>query len=410
MVFTWLEGLRKRIRLSAARRGGRLRAGRGRLGLEGLEDRTALSSFTWNVDADGSWTNPNNWMPTGFPNAVGASAFFGSVITADRTVTIRNPGVTVGSIQIDDNNRYLIARDGGTLTLENNSNAVIMVTVANGNGHQEIAVPIILKDTLDVTVAPTGQLTISGNISEMGGSFGLNKFGLGTLNLTGTNTYTGLTDVKEGNLTVTGSLTSDVTVRAGALPADAGAILQGTGQVQDVFVEGDPSLSSLAASSSFATLQQVSSRRGGTIIIGLSPGILHTHDVTMQAGAALEVELNGSVAGTGYDQLDVMGTVDLGDADLLVTLGFTPALGTRFTIIKNDGGESIMGIFNGLPEGSQVGNLPLQITYVGGDGNDVDLVAADFAAVIPEPSSLALVSAGLAGLLIGARRRRRRER
>ena len=46
--------------------------------------------------------------------------------------------------------------------------------------------------------------TVSGVISGVGGS--LTKIGTGTLNLSGTNTYTGATDVDDGILRVNGSL------------------------------------------------------------------------------------------------------------------------------------------------------------------------------------------------------------
>jgi hypothetical protein len=50
-------------------------------------------------------------------------------------------------------------------------------------------------------------------------------------------------------------------------------------------------------------------------------------------------------------------------------------LGTTFTNIDNDGADAVIGTFNGLPEGATVHSLNglTQISYVGGDGNDVTL-------------------------------------
>ncbi|HEV8267880.1 MAG TPA: hypothetical protein VGR00_06595, partial [Thermoanaerobaculia bacterium] len=86
-------------------------------------------------------------------------------------------------------------------------------------------------------------------------------------------------------------------------------------------------------------------------------------------------ELNGTTPGTGYDRLGVTGAVSLGGATLSVTVGYTPTGGDTFTIIQNDLADSITGTFSGLAEGAMttVGSYTFQITYAGGDGNDVVL-------------------------------------
>jgi hypothetical protein len=52
-------------------------------------------------------------------------------------------------------------------------------------------------------------------------------------------------------------------------------------------------------------------------------------------------------------------------------------VGTIYTLIANDGTDAVVGTFAGLPEGkifTANGQL-WQISYVGGDGNDVTLQA-----------------------------------
>src|SRR5262249_23067755 len=83
-----------------------------------------------------------------------------------------------------------------------------------------------------------------------------------------------------------------------------------------------------------------------------------------------------NVPGSGYDQLQVTGSVSLGTtSNLDVILAFTPTIGTSFLIIDNDSVDAISGNFNGLPEGATftLSGLTFQITYQGGDGNDVVL-------------------------------------
>ena len=95
-----------------------------------------------------------------------------------------------------------------------------------------------------------------------------------------------------------------------------------------------------------------------------------------QAAGSLDIEIGGPAPGTQYDQLKVKSTVTLGGA-LSLSVGFTPAVGARFTIINNAGSGAVAGTFAGLPQGATItaGGAAFQISYAGGDGNDVVLSA-----------------------------------
>src|SRR5207253_7981730 len=117
---------------------------------------------------------------------------------------------------------------------------------------------------------------------------------------------------------------------------------------------------------------------GGTVSTGspeTSPGILNSGNLNLAAlgTRSFVVQLNGTTAGSGYDQLNVTGTVNLTGATLSGTVGFTPTAGQQFTIINNDGADAVTGTFNGLAEGAAVtlGGKHFTISYVGGSGNDV---------------------------------------
>lgn len=80
------------------------------------------------------------------------------------------------------------------------------ITYTNGENR---ATPIVLTvatnpTSLEIT---SGTATQSGNISQSGGSFSIQKTGAGTLTLSGTNVYSGGTVVRGGLLQVTGSIT-----------------------------------------------------------------------------------------------------------------------------------------------------------------------------------------------------------
>src|SRR5262249_30077961 len=113
----------------------------------------------------------------------------------------------------------------------------------------------------------------------------------------------------------------------------------------------------------------------GTVSPGTSPGILSTGNLDLQSQSALAIDLTGTTPGSGYDQLKVTGTVNLGGATLTPTLTFAPASNTVFTIIDNDGADPVTGTFSGLPEGATltIGAYTGKISYVGGSGNDVTL-------------------------------------
>jgi autotransporter-associated beta strand protein len=171
-----------------------------------------------------------------------------------------------------------------------------------------------------------GQMTIGGAIVGPGS---LTKTGAGTLIVSSAlNAYTGGTMVNGGTLGGGGKI-GNVVVNSGATLAPATTTTQ----------------------------------------------VFKTGNVAFSAGSAFNVALQGTAAGTGYDQLSVTGTVNLAGATLNVNLGFTPALGASFTLIQNDGTDAVVGTFAGLSEGAtfSLSGMTFQITYRGGTGNDVVL-------------------------------------
>ncbi|GAB5401166.1 MAG: hypothetical protein Aureis2KO_27510 [Aureisphaera sp.] len=106
---------------------------------------------------------------------------------------------------------------------------------------------------------------------------------------------------------------------------------------------------------------------------GTSPATLAITSVEFDEGTyAPFIESNSA-----YDQLNVVGSVTLTNADFNPTGGFTPqASDLEMVLINNDGTDLVSGTFNGLSEGSIVtfGDYAGFISYVGGDGNDVVLL------------------------------------
>jgi fibronectin-binding autotransporter adhesin len=184
--------------------------------------------------------------------------------------------------------------------------------------------PINLASASAIAV-DAGQLTISGIIGGVGS---LTQAGAGSLIVSGLNTYIGGTTVTSGTWEGGGKI--------GALLIDSGATLAPGSPTTEIFKTGN---------------------------------------VAFSTGSTYAVTLNGTTAGTGYDQLSVTGTVNLGSATLSVNLAFTPAIGSAFILIQNDGTDAVVGTFAGLPQGAtlSLNGMTFQISYVGGTGNDVVL-------------------------------------
>lgn len=221
-----------------------------------------------------------------------------------------------------------------------------------------------------------GQLTISGTIAQAGAtSFGITKVGDGALFLTANSTYAGFTDILAGSLFANGTLRSKIRLSGGRLG--------GTGTVKQII------------------------STGGVVNPGVGAGRLTSSDanpvhiVIFGTATVFEVDLNGTTAGASYDQLRIAGNsfdeaINVGSSTLIARLNFFPSSFTSFTIIDNATSAPIRGTFIGLPEGAIIQTVrgSLQITYMGGTGNDVVLRAVNTSSRFPDRSVTPVIDEG----------------
>nr|WP_226945274.1 Ig-like domain-containing protein [Pseudomonas sp. EggHat1] len=213
---------------------------------------------------------------------------------------------------------------GGTITLAGGTTQVFNV----GSGYSA---------TISSVIAGTGALT---------------KAGAGELTLSNSNTNAGTTTVSAGTLVVDGSTSSATTVGTGATLAGSGTL------------GGD-----------------VTVQNGGTLSPGNSgAGTLTVNgNLTLDFGSTLALNINGTSAGTGHDQIVVNGVVDVSGATLAVNHGYAASSGDSYTVIVNDAADAVVGTFSGISEGGKfntAGNgTELTTSYIGGNGNDLTLTA-----------------------------------
>ncbi len=153
--------------------------------------------------------------------------------------------------------------------------------------------------------------------------------------------------VAEGELIMNGS-NATTTVRL------AGGLLGGTGNVEKIVPDGGGQPSTVAP--------------------GTKSGVFGTQGFAFDRHTILRMELDGSNPGNDYDQLACAGDYDLGGATLELLLGFTPAVGTTFTLVESSGGTPTANPFLNFPPGAHLslpGGVILGIDYKANDGDDV---------------------------------------
>ncbi len=197
-------------------------------------------------------------------------------------------------------------------------------------------------------------VTIASAIGQVRPGMRLRKDGAGRLTLNGSNTYNGETRI-------------------------AGGTLSGTGTIAAVRVDA-----------------------GASLAPGDEVGTLHTQSATFSNGSTFALDF---ASPSSADRLEVAGSVTLvGNVQLALALSYQPSGQDLFTVLSNDDGDPISGFFSFesevLQEGETFAALGANwtISYAGGSGNDVTL------AVVPEPSSVALLAVASGLFLISGRR------
>ncbi|MDB4419180.1 autotransporter-associated beta strand repeat-containing protein [bacterium] len=171
-----------------------------------------LPSATWDGDTDANWATNTNWLTDLTPASREKLIFTGTANTAtnnDLTAGTEFNGISFANTA--DTEGFSLS--GNSLTLGGN----ITQSTATGSIIDTIALDLALNGDRVVQSGAGHHLEISGIISEDGSARGLAKGGAGALTLSAANTYTGVTSIIGGILTVTddaalGSIVGNTTV------------------------------------------------------------------------------------------------------------------------------------------------------------------------------------------------------
>ncbi|HSQ58167.1 MAG TPA: hypothetical protein VLM40_20755, partial [Gemmata sp.] len=154
--------------------------------------QTARSqTYTWNLDANGSWNTAGNWNPAVVPDAQGVTAVLGNVITADRTVTLSS-SVSLGTLSFAGaTHSYTVSGNSSTfLNLDNGGSPALITMPASVAAHQYIDAPLAAVSDLIVTNdTSSSNLLIRGGINL--GSRTMTFNGSGTVTIGSTFGITG---------------------------------------------------------------------------------------------------------------------------------------------------------------------------------------------------------------------------
>jgi autotransporter-associated beta strand protein len=151
---------------------------------------TTEQAFNKTYVSGGDWTTAA-WSTAGAPNAVGANADF-TAQAAPTTLNL-NAAQTVGNLRFAGTNGWTVS-GSNTLTLQADVGGRAILAATSGT--HTIATPTDWSS--DLWVSGAGRLELSGQVGTT--SRGLTKSGVGTLVLSGSNAFSGVTDITAGTL------------------------------------------------------------------------------------------------------------------------------------------------------------------------------------------------------------------
>lgn len=321
-----------------------LRSATGRTGTLTLDPY----NITISTDAD---ANVSGFTATGSGAKINATTLQNALASANVTVATGSSGSEAGDITVAS---PLTWSADTTLTL--NAAGAIAINAGITNSGTSSGLTLSADGTGGITgtggIANSGALTL--NLTNAGASSTLSsvvsgpgaliKSGAGTLALSGSNSYSGVTTVNAGTLAITGSL--NVGAGTAAMVAGTGATLSGSGVITaGTLALGGAGTVDLTGANAIGTL--LTSGSSGTLRLNnasaLTLGTISTTGPLTLFADSLSLATGGTVATSGvltlapYSNLSIgigtasTGTFKLGDAFLAALSAGSYAFGSQTT-------------------------------------------------------------------------------
>jgi hypothetical protein len=313
----------------------------------------------WNVDASGDWNASTSWDTGSPPNAVGATARFLGAISAPRTVFANN-GVTVGSLEFNNSNTYVLT-GAGSLSMDVNSGTAQIGVV---QGSHKINLPLFINDNTVADVAGGAILTIADPLTLVGGT-SLTKTGAGSMEIISTVTSTAPSLVR----TAGGSTTAHLDLGPG------------------MTVEAVAGTTSFNASQHLAGLSI--SNTGAARLTAGGDKVLVTDSLSITGSGVLDLADNDAI-------VDYTGSVGslVNDTRANLAAGrLTSSLGTLNTRLGY-GDNAVLGKDNFAGEAVDTSSLLIKFTYAGDTDLDGDVDVGDLGALATAWQSSGVWTAG----------------
>jgi autotransporter-associated beta strand protein len=349
---------------------------------------TTAGRSNWSLTSNGNGMTTGSL--TGLAPGPGVTLNFSSTgtVTTAPTATTLGANMSVAGMVINDGATGLgILADGNTLTLGS-----VGITMDNGVAASSIGANVALGTNQTWTNNSVNALTVSGNVN---GNAALTTAGTGAVVLSGNNTYTGGTTVTAGTLLANNG--SGSATGSGSINVTAGTI-GGSGTV-------NPTGTNTFTVSSGGTLAPGTSGNTNTLTLSAA-GNTNTSGLLALSGAALTFNLNAgntasnlSLTSSFANEVTGLSGNTFNFQDL--TSG-SLALG-EYTLIESD--DSTTNPFSGVSPGALSGFTLTGLSAYSGDTVQLQLnqlpgtndyaIQLDIASV-PEPSTWALMLSGLA--------------
>lgn len=324
---------------------------------------------TWDGGgADANWATAANWSTDVAPVAGDDLVFPAGALQQANNNNFFTfpPPITFNSVTVE----------GGTYTFGGNPIRLTNgLTVSSGTQAFNLTITLggaqtFLVDTgatVSIVFLSVGSsaLTIDGagiiGIGVISGSGSITKNGIGIGVLIAAAGFSGPINLNDGIFVVDANIPGSV-VNINSIAPTGGMALSGFG--------GTGTIGATTVTQGVISAGTLTSPTG---ILNIAGGLGFT------TNGAYVCKIGGTSPGAnGHDQLNVTGSVNLNNARLapLPWNGFRAAIGDTFVILKNDGTDAINGTFLNAPEGSIFAgplNTAFQISYHGGDGNDVSI-------------------------------------